>query len=160
MWPTDLWAADKLNFLFININMIYVLIIIIALCLLWPWIQPRIASWIWRYVDRRKEDILRRMMGMPTRAQEKHARKEAEKAASRKSAANPFFSSRRRRGPRRHPAPSEPASQRLRAVAVDVEYVEIKEFESTRIAEGHREQRVYREEQVQDVEFTEYKERV
>ena len=50
--------------------------IAILIILLLPLIFPYIGRWIKSYAMGKMEDNMRRMMGMPTRAEEKRARKE------------------------------------------------------------------------------------
>ena len=111
-------------------------------------------------MSRRAEDMMRRMMGMPSR-------KEERRKAKRQSAGDGF--SRTRTGSagsagnahRRHRPPTADAAAILKSVAEDVEFTEIREFESTTIADERKgEQRIYREEQVTDAEFTEIKDKV
>lgn len=130
------------------------LIILLVIVLLWPWISRFVTRWLQEFMSRRAEDMLRRMMGMPTRKEERRrARRNAEEnrrtAASGRSGGS---------APRRHRAPVADAAQMLRSVAEDVEFTEIREFDSATIADSDgRERRIYREEQVSDVEFTEIK---
>lgn len=108
-------------------------------------------------MSRRAEDMMRRMMGMPSR-------KEERRKAKRQSAGDGF--SRTRTGSagnahRRHRPPTADAAAILKSVAEDVEFTEIREFESTTIADELKgEQRIYREEQVTDAEFIEIKDKV
>lgn len=101
----------------------------------------------------RAEDAMRRMMGMPSRKEEKRRRREA--AAGGTSARGE-----RKRGAssrqRRHQTPRQSAAALLRSVAVDVEYSETVEFGETEIGGGSTTKTVY-EEQVSDVQYTEYK---
>ena len=107
-------------------------------------------------MSRRAEDMMRRMMGMPSRKERRKAK--------RQSAGDGF--SRTRTGSagnahRRHRPPTADAAAILKSVAEDVEFTEIREFESTTIADERKgEQRIYREEQVTDAEFTEIKDKV
>jgi len=43
------------------------LIILLLLLILWPWISPYVTRWIRMFMARRAEDMMRRMMGMPSR---------------------------------------------------------------------------------------------
>lgn len=102
----------------------------------------------------RAEDFMRRMMGMPSRKEEKRRSRES----GRTSGAASGGKGRKRR--RRNGSPSERPSEILSSVATDVEYTEIREFQSTRIAEGREgATRVVTEEQVSDVEYIEIKEK-
>lgn len=107
----------------------------------------------------RAEDMMRRMMGMPSRKEEERARRRSGKETSghRK---NNEFSGKTSAGRRRHPDPSFDAAAVMKSVAEDVEYTEIREFESTTIAgTDSRSGRasVYTEEQVSDAEYVEIK---
>ena len=130
-----------------------ILIIFIALYLL----REPISRWLSGFMARRAEDTMRRMMGMPSR-------KEERRKAKRQSAGDGF--SRTRTGSagnarRRHRPPTADAATILKSVAEDVEFTEIREFESTTIADERKgEQRIYREEQVTDAEFIEIKDKV
>ena len=104
---------------------------------------------------RRAEDMMRRMMGMPSRKEEERARRKAGRESRGGSATH-------RRGDdtqRRHRRPQVDAADLLNSVAEDVEYTEIREFDSTTIIsedpDGHRAE--YREEQVSDAEYVEIK---
>lgn len=99
-------------------------------------------------MSRRTEDMIRRMMGMPTRKEEKRRRKEQDRRRK--------TSGRNGYGPTRHPQ-NHPAEM-MKSVAVDVEYTEIKEFNSTTIVEDQNDNtKIITEEQITDVEFTEIK---
>lgn len=117
------------------------LVIIVGLILFWPFIV-RLMRW---YMLRKSEDFVRRMAGAPTRAEEKRARKQQEKQTAR-----PGSRYRRRRR----------AAEMMNEVAEDVEFTEIREFTETDINIGSgpkRQQRIYRESQVEDAVFTEIK---
>ena len=121
------------------------MLILILVFLCWPWI----VKWFRGFMARRMEDAARRMMGMPSRKEEQ--RRNRAKSKKQNSQSGSY---------RRHRAPQQRPSDILEAVAVDVDYTEIKEFESTADAEigaRGRQQRIYREEQVSDAEFTEIK---
>lgn len=134
--------------------MLYFILILIALWLLWPWISKWISGWTRRFMARRAEDMMRRMMGMPSRKEEeRRARKQQKGSDSRSDSGWKGFGKKHRR----HRAPTVRAATLLREVAVDVEFVEIKEFESVTINPDRKQARIYREEQVVDVEYTEYK---
>lgn len=127
------------------------LIIILIICLFWPWIAPRVSRLIQRFMARRAEDMMRRMMGMPGRKEEKRQQREQQRRQRRSDSTHKR---------RRHPQAQTDAATIMKDVAVDVEFTEIKEFESTTITDtdpktGNR--RIYREEQVSDVEYTEIK---
>lgn len=129
------------------------LIILIIVVLCWPWISRYISRMVSNFMSHRAEDMMRRMMGMPSRKEErKNARRRDN--AEKKSGT---YSGRSRA--HRHNGATHPA-QLLKSVAEDAEYVEIKEFDSTTIVEDDgATRRIYHEEQVSDVEYTEIKTR-
>ena len=105
---------------------------------------------------RRAEDMMRRMMGMPSRKEEERARRKA----GRESRSGGSSTHRCGEGTRRHHRqPQTDAADLLNSVAEDVEFTEIREFDSTTIisddTDGHRVE--YREEQVSDAEYVEIK---
>lgn len=130
------------------------LIILLLLLILWPWISPYVTRWIRMFMARRAEDMMRRMMGMPSRKEERRRARAA-------SAGNPRgASSGTAQRARRHRAPRQDAARMLRSVAEDVEFTEIREFDSAPVAgENDAPRHTYNEEQVSDVEFTEIKDR-
>lgn len=73
----------------------------------------------------RAEDMMRRMMGMPSRAEEKKRRKKARKEEKQfrhsHNEDNPYRTS------RHYNSRSQSMAEMMQDVAVDVEYVEIKE---------------------------------
>lgn len=104
--------------------------------------------------------MMRRMMGMPSRKEERRANRAAGQSRDSSGASERRESSRRTSGGRYHRQPRTDAAALLKSVAVDVEYTEIKEFESTTIVEDDgKTRRVYNEEQVSDAEFMEIRER-
>ena len=126
------------------------LLIIIALFLF----RHQISAWIRAFMARRAEDMIRKMAGMPTRKEEQRRAKEKarkEKAQSSRTAG--------RKSNRATTAAPEQAHRRMQEYAEDVEYTEIREFESVEIAtethDGKR--RVVVESQISDVEYTEIK---
>lgn len=123
-----------------------VLIILIVLALLWPWI----LKWLRGFMALRAEDLLRKMTGQPTRRQERKMKRERQRADNTQS-------SRRQR--RRHPA-THPADE-LRKVAVDVEYTESVDYSETSVIDNGKtsSRREYHEQQVEDVKFTEIKDK-
>lgn len=116
----------------------FILIIILVVFLLWP----QIMRWLQGYMLRKAEDRLRQMAGQPTRKEEEQMRRGRERKQRRKTKVN------------RHPA------QELNKVAEDVQFTEIHEYSGDSIdieedtSGGRRE---YREEQVEDVQYTEIK---
>lgn len=122
------------------------LIILLILALLWPYIM----RWMRGYLMRKAEDRLRQMMGAPTRQEERRQRRQ-QRDDSRRGDTRP-------RGSNPHPA------QAMKEVAEDVRYTEIIDYsESTSTVDVQEEngtrRRVYHEEQVEDVKFTEIKNR-
>lgn len=123
------------------------LIFLLIVALLWPYIVRLLR----RYMAGRAEDMMRRMAGMPSRKEE---RRRARRNNAASSGGNPGPHSERRR----HSAPSQDAASIMKDVAEDVEFTEIREFESESILEeedSRRTRRIYREEQVSDAEYTE-----
>lgn len=123
-----------------------VLIILIVLALLWPWI----LKWLRGFMARRAEDMLRKMTGQPTRRQERKMKRERQRADNTQSS---------RRQHSRHPA-THPADE-LRKVAVDVEYTESVDYSETSVIDNGKtsSRREYHEQQVEDVKFTEIKDK-
>lgn len=98
---------------------------------------------------------MRRMMGMPSRKEERRQRGGRESADSRGSGAGRrSYAGRANNGGRTHRRPAYSAAELLRSVAVDAEYVEIREFGPSSMNDPERIRSVY-EEQVSDVEYTE-----
>ena len=129
-----------------------IVLLLILLPLLWPYISRAIRN----YMMGRFEDRMRRMMGMPTRAEEKKARRK-EREATGASAGR----SSRTRG-RNHNAGDPSADIRMmRTYAEDVEFTEIREYsEDIEFGEENagKKNGVKMEEQVSDAEFTVVKE--
>lgn len=136
------------------------LVVILIIFLGWPWISKwlgRLFSW---YMSRKAEDMMRRMMGMPSRSEERKARRKAEREQDQGATEGPERSWGRKRtsGQRYHRPAREDAADLMRSVAEDVDYTEIREFESTHIAvDRNGERTTYDEEQVSDAEYTEIK---
>lgn len=122
------------------------LIILLILALLWPYIM----RWMRGYLMRKAEDRLRQMMGAPPRQEERRQRRQQRDDSRRGDT--------RRRRSNPHPA------QAMKEVAEDVRYTEIIDYsESTSTVDVQEEngtrRREYHEEQVEDVKFTEIKNR-
>lgn len=118
-----------------------------------PWIMKKLSGWFGRFMAGRAEDMMRRMMGMPSRKEEKRRARKNRKTGKEK---NRTYSGASENAPSR----SAPAAEMMQSVAVDVQYTEIKEFDSTTIVEDDgKSASVYHEEQVTDVEFIEIKEK-
>ena len=128
------------------------LIILLVIWLAIVIFRKPLGRWFAGMRSRIMEDLVRRMMGMPSRKEEKRRARQASNESTRGSRSR--NGGNRRRGGRRSPD----AAEMMHSVAVDVEYTEIKEFDSTVIAEESSEgTRTVTEEQVSDVEFTEIK---
>lgn len=125
------------------------LIVLLILILGWQLFGGQIMRLISRWLSGKYEDGIRRMMGMPTRKEERRQRKRAAKenrGSARSSSAS------RNQESRPHPA------KMMKNVAVDVEYTEIKEFEERTIIEtDNNSTRIRVEEQISDVEYVEIK---
>lgn len=124
------------------------LIILILIFLFWPWI----VKWFRGFMARRAEDALRRMMGMPSRKEERRRAQAAGRGDSggRKSA------SRANAYSQHHESVSVAAV--MRQYAEDVEYTEYHEYSSEEIiGEGVRVKthREYHESQISDAEYVE-----
>lgn len=129
------------------------LIILIILFVCWPWITKWTGRWFRGFMSRRAEDMMRRMMGMPSRKEEKRRRS----AGGGKRDYHRQWQSAGGRSYRR--PPRENAATLMKSVAVDVEYTEIKEFNSASfVTDDGRNVRIVTERQVSDVEYTEIKE--
>lgn len=126
-----------------------VLIILIIIFLVFPLVRGPLSRWFSGFMARRTEDMVRRMMGMPSRKEEKKRRKKAAEGGSR------FSGGRRRSGAASRDRERHPAAM-MQPVAVDVEYTEIREFESrTTISDDGQSMRIVTEEQVSDAEYVE-----
>ncbi len=131
------------------------LVIILIIALFWPWI----SRWLRGFMARRMEDVFRRMAGMPTRKEEqKRARQQARAAGKEDSGFhNPF--SRKKEGVRSEEerrAGRAEAIRYMRLYAIDVEFIEIREYSATEIIADDgsgRRQRIYLESQVSDAEY-------
>ena len=135
------------------------IILLVAVCVCGPWISRWSRQRAAEFAARRAEDYMRRMMGMPSRKEEERARRQSRntgRASERKDKAGWADQSYSRRGRRHRPARYR-AADLMRAVAVDVEYTEIREYSSATIAADGARVRVETEEQVTDVKFTELK---
>lgn len=126
-----------------------ILIILIIFFVVLPLAQRLLLPLLRRYAARKAEDMLRRSMGMPPRSE---ARKEKRTA----QAADPFAGQRtarsRRSARRRDDGPIIPPEY-----AEDVEFVEIKEFDSSGKLDGDDIENVSytSENQVTDAEWEE-----
>ena len=129
----------------------FFLTVLLVIFLLWPYLKGPATRWFSGFMARRTEDMMRRMMGMPTR---KEQRRQQKKAAARTSDSR---FQRRNRSKKAGPNLRRTA-ELMRAIAVDVEFVEIKEFSTATIVdETGNKTRIIIEEQISDVVFTEIK---
>lgn len=129
--------------------MLYFLLILLILFVIWPLIREPVLRWFNSFMSRRAEDMIRRMMGMPSRKEERRQRKQREKDQARNRGT--------KGSPRSGTSEVHPAAM-MKQVAVDVEYTEIKEFESrTSVEQEGDKTKIIYEEQVTDAEFIEIK---
>ena len=134
-------------------SIVFVILIVLLVC--WPWISRFVTRMVSQFMARRAEDMMRRMMGMPSRKEERRKRRSRESAHKHGDGGENFYSDGSAdAGKRRHRRPAYSVAALLRSVAVDVEYVEIREFSPPFMDDGSRFKLVY-EEQVSDVEYTE-----
>lgn len=133
-------------------------ILIVIVFLLWvlgPMLRRFFAPLMQRWMMGKMEDQMRRMAGMPTRKEEKKARKQA--GRRQKSGAEAF---RRAAAGSRAQQAHKSGVDYLQDFAEDVEFTEIKEYSAdVEIASrpDSGETRVTAEEQVSDAEFIEFK---
>lgn len=132
-----------------------ILIVILALILLWPLLNRWLGPLLQRWIAGKMEDRFRRMMGMPTRKEERKAakqwKKQQQKDGAQASAYGGTAYGPASRGRSRRPIiPKE--------YAEDVEFVEIKEYSSD-VEIGIKEDGTtfIKEEQVEDAEYIEIK---
>ena len=125
------------------------LIILILLFLIWPLVRNPLSRWFQGFMSRRAEDMMRKAMGMPSRKEERRRRQQQR--------ARQEGSRRNRRDTGQTPPQPHPAAV-MKSVAVDVEFTEIKEFdsESGSVTETQHE-KIRIEEQISDAEYTEVK---
>lgn len=120
------------------------LIFLLIIALLWPLLM----RWFRRFMAHRTEDFIRKMTGQPSRRQERKRRRTEERNAAESSDY---------RRPRRFRHPAD----QLKKVAEDVEYTESVDYSESTTLDGDnaRARRIYREEQIEDVKYTEVKEK-
>ena len=128
--------------------------VLIVIAFLFAVLGPVLRRWfapmLQRWAMGRMEDTMRRMAGMPTRKEEKKARRKSGQRRDGNREASSRFRNARRQPPRRRSTIGM-----LRYVAEDVEFTEIKEFDDGSVI-THTTKVTYREEeQVEDAEFTE-----
>lgn len=106
----------------------------------------------------RAEDAMRRMMGMPSRKEEKRRARERQRRAERGEPDDDRTRESYYDGGATATASHEKTSDMMQSVAVDVEYTEFKEYSSETIIDGgDGKTRVKTEEQVSDAEYVEIK---
>ena len=137
-----------------------ILVIIFLFIVMGPMLQRMFGPMLQRWMMGKMEDRFRRMAGMPTRKEEKKARKQAERRQ--RQGAERF---RRAAGGRRASAASaargrSSSVEMLQAFAEDVEFTEIKEY-SAEVKIGKDSASATEtytvEEQVEDAEYVEVK---
>lgn len=138
-----------------------IIIILVALWLLWPVIWRLIQPAVQRYVARKTEDYIRRATGMPPRPKQESRQKKQKKESSAPKGDNNdtrgewFYDTgeRRRRQQQRRRSGREPLIPK--EYAVDVEFVEIKDYSSATVIgeDNSSRQQVYNESQVSDAEY-------
>ena len=133
-----------------------ILVILFLLIVMRPVLQRWVGPLFQRWALGKMEDNMRRMAGMPTRKEERKARKNARRRQT--SGADNF---RRAAGGKRKGAASGRAEgSRLQTYAEDVEFTEIRSFSHEvhiGVTEEAGKEKVEIEEQIEDVEFTEIK---
>lgn len=135
---------------FFGILLVIIFLLIVAGPMLRRWFGPMLQRWMLG----KFEDRMRRMAGMPTRKEEKRARKKDSRR--RHGGAERFRQAAWGSRTRTH----ESAVDMLRAYAEDVEFTEVKSYSSNvEIAEdpSTHTTSIRVEEQVEDVEFVEFK---
>ena len=135
------------------------IVILLLLILFWPWISKWLSGWIRKFMANRAEDAMRRMMGMPSRKEQKRRERERQRRAQRgepddERTRESFYGDTDAQGNSRH----ERTSAMMQSVAVDVEYTEFKEFTKETVADdASGKTRIRTEEQISDAEFVEIK---
>ncbi len=118
-----------------------VIAIIILLIVIWMIFGERISAGIRTFMAHRAEDTVRRMMGMPTRKQERKARRQAEKQAAGRSSA--YRAQNGSSAKSEHIIPPE--------YAEDVEYVEVRDYSRTdTVIKDEKGDTIYHETQVEE----------
>lgn len=140
----------------------FFLILIIVAIVFWPRISLFLRKQASRFMARRAEDMMRRMMGMPSRREEERRKKEQAAAKSKDSASGRrgHAGGARRKSAARGARPYAKGriAAMLQAVAVDIDFTEIREFSSSTVIADDGDRVSFRyEEQISDVKFTEIK---
>lgn len=135
-----------------------ILVILFLVIMLGPILRRLFVPMIHRWIMGKMEDKVRRMAGMPTRKEERMARKQARRrenggAARFRKAAEKSRARNRQRQP-------HSTIGLLNSLAEDVEFTEIREYsqyvEIGKSTNGKKD-RIIIEEQIEDAEFTEIK---
>lgn len=130
-----------------------VLLVIVAL---WLIFSPVIKPWLRRRAERKLADFVRAQMGMPTEKEARKAQRQAQRSQKQPGGKRGFWS--RPSGADASSVYNAPSELIPREYAVDVEYVEIKQFSQTTIASDTATGDTFvAESQVSDVEYTEIK---
>lgn len=125
------------------LGILFIVFLLIAL------FGDRISRWFNGFMQRRAEDALRRMMGMPSRKEERKARKRAERESGKNFDSRADSRSRdSRRGSDGHIIPPE--------YAEDVEFTEFRDFSASTQSSGGTDVE-YHESQVEEAEYVEIK---
>lgn len=137
-------------------------VILFLVLVLGPTLRRWLAPYLQRWMLGKMEDNMRRMAGMPTRKEEKKARKAAERRGAGRSASRAAESFRRaaagsRAYGRRNARRARSTVGMLRYIAEDVEFTEIKDYSGDSPLWQKTEVRYRVEEQVEDADFTEIK---
>ena len=137
---------------FFGILLVIVFLLIVMRPALQRWFGPMLQRW----AIGKMEDNMRRMAGMPTRKEERKARKRAAKREQ--SGAENFR--RAATGSRQRAARGQAVGSSLQEYAEDVEFTEVKAFSQEvkiGVSETDGKEKIVVEEQVEDVEFVEIK---
>ncbi|MDE5875929.1 MAG: hypothetical protein K2H47_00255 [Muribaculaceae bacterium] len=139
-------------------TILLIILILVALWLLRPIIWRLVQPMVQRYVARKTEDFIRRAAGMPPRPkQERRQKKEAsDSTAETHDTRGEWFydtGERRRRQQQRRRSGREPLIPK--EYAVDVEFVEIRDYSSATVIgeDNSGRQQIYHESQVSDAEY-------
>ncbi|MDE6668937.1 MAG: hypothetical protein K2K26_04535 [Muribaculaceae bacterium] len=134
-------------------TLLLIIIILVALWLLWPVIWRLIQPAVQRYVARKTEDYIRRAAGMPPRSKQERSQKK-ENAETHDTRGEWFYDTgERRRRQQQRRSGREPLIPK--EYAVDVEFVEIRDYSSATVIgeDNSGRQQIYHESQVSDAEY-------
>ena len=131
-----------------------ILVIIFLLIVAGPLLSRLLGGPLSRWMAGKMEDRFRNMMGMPTRKEEKKARKRAAKRE--KDGAEAF---RKAAAGRRQPGSSYSSMEHsgLQSYAEDVEFTEVIEYTETEIRVEKESGETFHESQISDAEYVEIK---